>query len=148
MWRGKGREGALLLGSGGPFGLMDWWSPLEMMVIMQCSGERDEQNTIVAWVISLAGTVLWVYGYFATGNPSFIDWHTYTPGGFRFFAKRPIGSRDCARWAGRVLFFGRPVGGRFWRSAHTFRAYTSTKRVCLSNLKATKTQVQSDQDIL
>ena len=34
---------------------------------------------IIGWSIELAGTALWLYGYFATGNPSFIDWHAYTP---------------------------------------------------------------------
>jgi hypothetical protein len=34
---------------------------------------------MIGWIISLVGMTLWVYGYFATGNPSLIDWHTYTP---------------------------------------------------------------------
>jgi hypothetical protein len=34
---------------------------------------------IIAWIIELAGMALWLYGYFATGNPSLIDWQTYTP---------------------------------------------------------------------
>jgi hypothetical protein len=34
---------------------------------------------IIGWIIELAGTALWLYGYLATGNPSFIDWHAYTP---------------------------------------------------------------------
>ena len=34
---------------------------------------------IIGWIISLAGTALWVYGYFATGSPSLIDWHANTP---------------------------------------------------------------------
>jgi hypothetical protein len=33
----------------------------------------------VGWVIMLAGTSLWLYGYFVTGNPPFIDWNTTTP---------------------------------------------------------------------
>jgi hypothetical protein len=34
---------------------------------------------IVGWVISLAGTALWLYGYLVTGNPSFVAWHANTP---------------------------------------------------------------------
>jgi hypothetical protein len=34
---------------------------------------------IIGWIIALAGTVLWIYGYFASGNPSLIDWHATTP---------------------------------------------------------------------
>ncbi len=35
---------------------------------------------IVGWIISLAGTALWIYGYFVTGHPSLIDWHAHAPG--------------------------------------------------------------------
>ena len=34
---------------------------------------------LIGWVVSLAGTGLWCYGYFVTGNPSLIDWHANTP---------------------------------------------------------------------
>ena len=34
---------------------------------------------IAGWVILGAGTILWFYGYFATGHPSFTDWPTHTP---------------------------------------------------------------------
>jgi hypothetical protein len=34
---------------------------------------------IVGWVVSLAGMALWLYGYFATGNPSLIDWQANAP---------------------------------------------------------------------
>jgi hypothetical protein len=34
----------------------------------------------IGWIISLSGTGLWLYGYFATGYPSLIDWHAKTPG--------------------------------------------------------------------
>jgi hypothetical protein len=34
---------------------------------------------IVGWLIEFAGTTLWLYGYFVTGNPPLFDWHTYTP---------------------------------------------------------------------
>jgi hypothetical protein len=33
----------------------------------------------IGWIISLAGTALWLYGYYATGNPSLIDWHANSP---------------------------------------------------------------------
>jgi hypothetical protein len=34
---------------------------------------------IIGWMILLVGTTLWIYGYFATGNPPLIDWHANTP---------------------------------------------------------------------
>jgi len=34
---------------------------------------------ISGWVLLLLGTVLWIYGYFVTGHPSWIDWHAHTP---------------------------------------------------------------------
>ena len=34
---------------------------------------------IIGWIIELAGTALWVYGYFVTGHPTLIDWHDKTP---------------------------------------------------------------------
>jgi hypothetical protein len=34
---------------------------------------------IIGWIVSLLGTVLWIYGYYVTGNPSLIDWHSRTP---------------------------------------------------------------------
>ena len=37
------------------------------------------RTVIVGWVIELVGTVLWLYGYFFTGNPSLIDWHANAP---------------------------------------------------------------------
>jgi hypothetical protein len=37
------------------------------------------KGVIIGWVIELVGTVLWLYGYFTTGNPSLIDWHARTP---------------------------------------------------------------------
>jgi hypothetical protein len=36
-------------------------------------------TVIVGWIVTLAGTVLWTYGYFVTGNPALIEWHHYTP---------------------------------------------------------------------
>jgi hypothetical protein len=37
------------------------------------------KTKIAGWIIELAGTALWIYGYFATGNPSLIDWQAITP---------------------------------------------------------------------
>ena len=37
------------------------------------------KGPIIGWIIVLAGMALWLYGYFATGNPSVIDWHAKTP---------------------------------------------------------------------
>ena len=34
---------------------------------------------IIGWIISLAGMVLWIYGYLATGHPSLIEWHANSP---------------------------------------------------------------------
>jgi hypothetical protein len=34
---------------------------------------------IVGWIMSGSGTVLWLYGYFTTGNKSFINWHASAP---------------------------------------------------------------------
>jgi hypothetical protein len=34
---------------------------------------------IVGWIISLAGAAVWLYGYFAAGHPSLINWHANTP---------------------------------------------------------------------
>ena len=45
------------------------------------SGSDGEASkiTIIAWIISCGGMAVWLYGYFATGNPSLIDWHAHTP---------------------------------------------------------------------
>ena len=40
---------------------------------------RESVSKVVGWIITLAGTALWIYGYFVTGNPSLIDWHAETP---------------------------------------------------------------------
>jgi hypothetical protein len=34
---------------------------------------------LIGWMVSLAGMALWLYGYFAAGNPSFIDWQSSMP---------------------------------------------------------------------
>lgn len=37
------------------------------------------KTVITGWIIEVAGAALWLYGYFARGNPSLIDWHAHTP---------------------------------------------------------------------
>ncbi len=36
-------------------------------------------RVIIGWIIEIAGTALWLYGYFAPGNPSIVDWHAVAP---------------------------------------------------------------------
>ena len=38
------------------------------------------KTVIAGWVIALAGSALWIYGYFSTGRPSLINWATMAPG--------------------------------------------------------------------
>ena len=40
---------------------------------------RLTRTVVIGWVICLAGTAVWFYGYFATGTPSLIDWHAFVP---------------------------------------------------------------------
>ena len=37
------------------------------------------KQAIAGWVISLAGTALWLYGYYVTGHAPLIDWQVHTP---------------------------------------------------------------------
>ena len=37
------------------------------------------KTVIIGWTVSLLGSALWIYGYFAIGNPSIIDWQADTP---------------------------------------------------------------------
>jgi hypothetical protein len=37
------------------------------------------KRVIVGWIIMIAGTILWIYGYFATGHPPLVDWQAHTP---------------------------------------------------------------------
>jgi hypothetical protein len=37
------------------------------------------KTVAIGWIISLLGTALWLYGYYASGHPSLIDWHTTAP---------------------------------------------------------------------
>jgi len=41
--------------------------------------ERLNKTVILAWIISLAGMALWLYGYLVAGHPSLIDWRADTP---------------------------------------------------------------------
>jgi len=41
--------------------------------------ERLNKTVILAWIISLAGMALWLYGYLVNGHPSLIDWRADTP---------------------------------------------------------------------
>ena len=34
---------------------------------------------LVGWIISIVGTVVWVYGYFTAGTPALIDWAAIAP---------------------------------------------------------------------
>ncbi len=34
---------------------------------------------IAGYLISMAGTGLWLYGYLVPGSPSLIDWHAHAP---------------------------------------------------------------------
>jgi hypothetical protein len=40
---------------------------------------RKSNAVIIGWIILLAGTAFWIYGYFATGHPPLIDWRANTP---------------------------------------------------------------------
>ena len=40
---------------------------------------RLSKSVTIGYITSLAGTALWLYGYFAVGHQALIDWHTYTP---------------------------------------------------------------------
>ena len=34
-------------------------------------------KAVIGWIISSAGTALWLYGYFVAGHPPMIDWHSH-----------------------------------------------------------------------
>jgi hypothetical protein len=34
---------------------------------------------LLGWVVSVAGTALWIYGFFVTGNAPLIEWSTIAP---------------------------------------------------------------------
>lgn len=37
------------------------------------------KTVVIGWIVSLAGTALWIYGYFETGHPPLIDWQAIAP---------------------------------------------------------------------
>jgi len=37
------------------------------------------KTAIFGWVIFLAGSALWLYGYYAVGHPSIVNWHAKAP---------------------------------------------------------------------
>jgi hypothetical protein len=41
--------------------------------------ENVSKGAVVGWIVLFAGTAIWIYGYFVTGNPSLINWHAHTP---------------------------------------------------------------------
>ena len=50
------------------------------MLVGTDKGESGvNKRTICGWAIMLAGTALWIYGYFVTGHPSLVDWQDDTP---------------------------------------------------------------------
>lgn len=40
---------------------------------------KANKVALAGWAIMLAGSALWIYGYFVTGHPSIIAWHDYAP---------------------------------------------------------------------
>ena len=40
---------------------------------------RLSKSVIIAYIASLSGSALWLYGFFEAGHPALIDWHTYSP---------------------------------------------------------------------
>jgi len=37
------------------------------------------KTVIISYIVMVVGSVLWLYGYFTTGDPPLIDWRAYTP---------------------------------------------------------------------
>ena len=37
------------------------------------------KTVIAGWVILVVGTMLWLFGYFTAGHPSFVDWQAHAP---------------------------------------------------------------------
>ena len=35
--------------------------------------------SLIGRIASLAGAIIWVYGYYSTGHPALFDWAAYTP---------------------------------------------------------------------
>jgi hypothetical protein len=42
-------------------------------------GGGVSKSVFTAWIISFIGMALWLYGYFAIGHPSIVDWRAHTP---------------------------------------------------------------------
>jgi hypothetical protein len=38
-----------------------------------------DKFAVVGWLMMIAGTALWLYGYLASGHPPLIDWNSSTP---------------------------------------------------------------------
>jgi hypothetical protein len=37
------------------------------------------KTVIISYIVMFVGSILWLYGYFTTGNASLIDWRAHTP---------------------------------------------------------------------
>jgi hypothetical protein len=40
---------------------------------------RMNKQSIAGWIIVLAGSALWIYGYFVAGHASLVDWRAISP---------------------------------------------------------------------
>jgi hypothetical protein len=40
---------------------------------------RTSWSVIIGWIVELVGTAFWLYGYYATGHQSIINWHAHAP---------------------------------------------------------------------
>ena len=40
---------------------------------------RNDRLKMLGWVVSIVGAALYVYGYFATGTTSMVNWSLYIP---------------------------------------------------------------------
>lgn len=70
------------------------------------------KTVIIGWIIFLFGSAVWLYGYFATGHPSIVDWHARTPWWIADFLpnlEAEVGMSLC--FAGMI-----PI---YWRSLHS-----------------------------
>ena len=38
-----------------------------------------KKPVVLGWAMEAVGTAVWIYGYFASGHPSILDWHTFAP---------------------------------------------------------------------
>jgi hypothetical protein len=67
------------------------------------------KRVIFGWIVYLAGTTLWLYGYLVGGRPSLIDWHAYTPWWIAdFLPNLPAESGMALIFAGTILTFRHP----------------------------------------